>query len=207
MIQGSDEWKKDRLCHVTASRVYDILPKIKGSGYKAARKNYAAEKVIEILTNAEVEDRFYSKPMERGNSEEEYARMEYESANLVNVVEVGFIKHPKIKLFGASPDGLVDLDGCLEIKCPNTAQHIEMLENKKVDYTYIIQIQSQLCCLERQWCDFISYDNRMPEGMKIFKKRVVRNESIIQAIEKEVVLFNKEVEKTVKDLQKSYKIA
>jgi len=191
IIQGSADWFEQRRNKITASRVINILPGAKGA-YLASRKNYLAEKVCEILTG-EVIESFTSEAMQHGINTEALARSAYEAIKGVLVDETGFILHPDIKDFGASPDGLVNDNGCIEIKCPNTATHLDTLLNETVKREYIIQMQCVMMCCQRQWCDFISFDNRLPERHQIFIKRFEYNESLASKIKEEINLFQAEL--------------
>jgi len=202
IAQGSAEWHKLRLGKVTASRVADIIAKTK-TGYSASRANYAAQLVQERLTGT-VQDSYTNAAMQWGVDTEPQARRAYEFYRDVDVQQVAFVLHPTIGDTGASPDGLVGEDGLVEIKCPNTATHIETLRGKAVPQKYITQIQWQLACTGRQWCDFVSFDPRMPEHMQFFCVRVHRVPEIIESLETEVFAFLKEVRETLDALQREY---
>jgi len=118
----------------------------------------------------------------------------------VLVQEVGFIDHPEINMSGASPDGLVGDDGMLEIKCPNTATHIETLLNDTIDTKYQYQMLWQMRCTGRKWCDFVSFDPRMPEELQLKVIRVEFDQGTIDQIESEVKGFLSEVDKKVHKL-------
>jgi len=195
IIQGSPEWLQQRLGKATASRIADIVAKTKKRP-PASRANYLAQLVAERLTNQPTEG-FKSPAMQHGTETEPLARMAYEMATGELVTEVPMIDHPTIPMSGASPDGLVGKDGLVEIKCPNTATHIETLIADKVPTKYIPQIQWQIACTGRAWCDFVSYDPRMPEDMQLFVKRVERDDALIAELEGEVTQFLEEVAATV----------
>ena len=192
MDQGSDQWFAARIGKVTASRVADILAKTK-SGYSASRDNYMAQLVCERLTGQR-EDFFTSAAMQHGTDTEPLARAAYESLKDVLVDEVGFVPHPSIIMAGASPDGLVGDDGLLEIKCPNTATHIETLLSQTVPSKYNTQMQFQMACTGRSWCDFVSFDNRLPAELQLFVKRVPRDNMYIRLMEEEIVKFLNELD-------------
>jgi putative phage-type endonuclease len=187
IIQGSDEWKALRLGKVTASRVADVVAKTK-SGYSASRANYAAQLIAERLTGT-VAESYTNAAMQHGTETEPEARDAYCFYQGVTVEEVGFVPHPKIDQAGASPDGLVVADGLVEIKCPNTATHLETLLGQAVPGKYETQMQFQMACTGRQWCDFVSYDPRMPENMRLFIKRLPRDDKRISELEDEVAGF------------------
>ena len=200
--QGSQEWLLARCGKVTASRVADIIAKTK-SGYSASRGNYMAELVCERLTGVPT-DTFKSAAMEWGTAQEPHARAAYEAAGGVLVEEVGFVPHPSIPDAGASPDGLVGAVGMIEIKCPYTATHIETLLSGKVPDRYNTQMQWQMACTGRTWCDYVSYDPRMPENMRLFLARVFRDQSAILAMETEVLTFIHELTDKVAALKLHY---
>jgi len=202
MEQGTQEWLLARCGKVTASRVADIMAKTK-SGYSASRGNYMAELVCERLTGVPT-DTFKSAAMEWGTAQEPHARAAYEAVGGVLVEEVGFVPHPSIPDAGASPDGLVGSVGLIEIKCPYTATHIETLLSGKVPDRYNTQMQWQMACTGRTWCDYVSYDPRMPENMRLFLARVFRDQSAILAMETEVLTFIHELTDKVAALKLHY---
>jgi putative phage-type endonuclease len=200
MDQGTEEWFTIRIGKVTASRVADVIAKTK-TGYSASRDNYMAQLVCERLTGQKGES-FTNAAMQHGTETEPLARAAYEALKDVLVDEVGFVPHPTIEMAGASPDGLVGEDGLLEIKCPNTATHIETLISKVVPGKYNTQMQFQMACTGRQWCDFVSFDNRLPEMFQLFVTRVPRDEVFIKLIESEIVQFIAELDDKINKLMK-----
>lgn len=201
MIQGSAEWHAARLGKVTASRVADVMARTK-TGWGASRKNYMADLIAERLTGMPVEQ-YTNTAMQWGISTEAQARAAYSFHRDAEVAEVGFIDHPVIAMTGASPDGQIGTDGLLELKCPNTATHIDTLLNGGVPEKYLLQMQWQLACTGRQWCDFVSFDPRMPERMRLFAARVPRSEPKIMEIESAVIAFLGELEATLAALVKA----
>jgi putative phage-type endonuclease len=202
MIQGSEEWHTARLGRVTASRVADVIARTK-SGPSASRANYMAELVAERLTGARGET-FTNAAMQWGTDNEAEARMAYEFRTDATVEQVGFILHPTIDMAGASPDGLVLTDGLVEIKCPNTATHIETLLTGSIPGKYETQMLWQMACTGRSWCDFASFDPRLPEEMRLFVKRFDRDDKRISEMEEQVREFLFELDATVKRLGKLY---
>jgi putative phage-type endonuclease len=187
MEQRSDEWFVARGGCVTGSRVADIMAD--GAG----RKNYMAELVAYRLTGRR-EESFTSAAMLRGVELEETARTEYEMRNLASVEQVGIAYHPTIIDFAGSPDGLVGAEGGIEIKCPNTATHIDTLLNGTIKKDYIIQMQSYMAVTGRAWFDFVSFDDRLPEDLSFYQKRIFRDEKMIRDIESAVQKFLFELE-------------
>ena len=200
-IQGSPEWHLERLGLVTASRVADVIARTK-SGPAASRAAYMSTLVAEQLTGNSAES-YTNASMQWGTEHESEARRAYSLETDVTVEEIGFARHPRLKS-GASPDGLVGDDGVLEIKCPNTHTHIGTLLAEKVPKKYITQMQWQMVCTERSWCDFVSYDPRLPLEMQLFIKRIARDDDYISTLEDEVEKFIIELDDTVSKLRDKF---
>lgn len=198
VLQGTPEWFEQRRGKVTASRIADLMAKTK-SGHSASRQNYLMQLLCERLTG-KVEEGYKSTAMQRGNDLEAEARNWYQLETGESVEEVSFIDHPKINFAGASPDGLVGAEGLIEIKCPNTATHIETLRKKEPIDRYYKQMQWQMAVTGRKWCDFVSFDNRLPDNLAYFCKRIPRDEAVIQEIEQEVQAFLLELDVTMAEL-------
>ena len=197
-IQGSPEWFAERAGKVTASRISDVMAKTK-TGPAASRKNYAAELALERITGQKSQG-YVSAPMLWGIENEPFARASYEIQTGLTVEEVGFIDHRFVKRTGASPDGLVGMLGMVEIKCRNTATHVEWAVAGKVPPEHVLQMQWQMACADRAWNDFVSYDSRMPEGQQLFIRRLWRDDKAIAEIVEAVILFDHEVEEITKSL-------
>ncbi len=189
--QGSNEWHLLRLGKVTASRIADVLSKGK-SGESASRRNYRTELVVQRLTGLPGES-FSNAAMEWGTNTEPKARTAYEVEKQQFVEQVAFIDHPSIEWFGCSPDGLV-ADGLIEIKCPNSTTHVDYLADNKPPAKYIPQMQCQMAVTGRQWCDFVSFDPRLPDDLQLFVVRIERDQEYIEAMEAEVKKFLSEVD-------------
>jgi putative phage-type endonuclease len=197
--QGTPEWFAARLGKVTASRIKDVVAKTK-TGPSASRKNYAAELMLERVTGQRKES-FSNEAMRHGVETEPLARLAYSLSIGVDVEEVGFIDHPTVLRSGASPDGLVGERGMVELKCGNTATHCAWAIAGKVPEEHALQMQWQMACANRDWCDFVSYDPRMPEGQQIFVRRLQRDDKLISEIEEEVIKFDSEVIELVESLK------
>ena len=198
--QRTDEWFAQRLGKVTASRVADVIAKTK-TGPSASRDNYATQLVLERLTNAKGEF-FTNAAMQWGTDTEPMARQAYELKRNVFVDEVGFIDHPTIDMSGASPDGLVDKKGLVEIKCPESKTHMEYLMTGKPPAKYIPQMMWQMACTGREWCDFVSFDPRFPINLQIFVIKVEYDPTYVRMLELEITQFLDEVSKKVEILRK-----
>jgi putative phage-type endonuclease len=195
MEQRTDEWFAARLGKVTASKVSDVMSK--GMG----RETYMTYLIAEVLTTERASS-FTNTAMEWGTATEPYARQAYEALNNVWVEEIGFAQHPTIERAGASPDGLIGDDGLIEIKCPNTATHLDTLIDKTVPKKYINQMQFQMACTGRKWCDFVSFDNRLPEDLQIFVLRVKRDDKHIAEMETAITKFLAEMQEKIDKLIK-----
>jgi putative phage-type endonuclease len=193
IIQGSQEWINSRLGKVTASRIADLTAKLKSGKPSSSREDYLIETVTERLTGQPL-DFFQTKDMQWGVEKEPFARAAYEERFFVEVVQVAMVEHPFIAMAGASPDGLVEEHGLIEIKCPKTKTHVNTLLSGEAPEQYIPQMQWQMACTGRQWCDFVSFDPRLPEHLQMFVKRVPRNQALITQYEQEVNAFLREVE-------------
>ena len=200
--QGTPEWKRQRCGIVTASRMSDITAKTK-SGYSATRANYMAEKLIERLTG-EPQDTYTNAAMQWGTDNEPFARDAYRFYSGEEVVETGFILHPTIKNAGASPDGLVGDKGMLEIKCPNTATHIEFLRTLDIPLKYQLQMSFQMMTCNREWCDFVSFDPRLPEEMRFAVQTYGLDKNIVEFLTTEINKFNDELDEMERELRAKY---
>jgi len=200
MQQGTEEWRLARCGSLGASQLSEALAKTK-SGWGASRENIKSLMIIERLTGLPV-DTYESPAMSWGKAKEEEARTAYSFVTGQEVIEVGLYKHPTIIGSHASPDGLVGDDGCIEIKCPNSATHIETLKSNRIANKYLMQMHWQMICADRQWCDFVSFDPRMPDHLMLYVQRVERDAEMQEYLETEVAQFLAEVEADVNELQK-----
>jgi putative phage-type endonuclease len=198
IVQGSPEWFLQRLGKVTASRVADVISKTK-SGYSTSRENYMVELALERITGQRQEG-FTNDAMRWGTETEPLARAAYEAMTGELVQEVPMIAHPLIAMAGASPDGLVGKAGLMEIKCPNSATHMQTLLSGKPAGKYVTQMLWQMACTQREWCDFVSFDPRFPEHLQLFVTRIPRDDVAIKSMENEVDAFLGELDKMVLQL-------
>jgi putative phage-type endonuclease len=190
--QRTEAWDKIRLGKVTASCISDVMAKTK-SGYSASRKNYMMKLLCERLTGRRA-DTYVNDAMQRGIDLEAVARSAYEVDQGVMVAEVGFVLHPTIPMSGASPDGLVGADGLVEIKCPNTATHVEFLRTGEIDSGYKLQMLWQLECAGRSYCDFVSYDDRLCDALQYKCVRYTPTAAERETVTAEVVKFLAELD-------------
>ena len=198
MEQRSEEWFAARCGKVTASRVADIIAKTK-TGASASRDNYLAQLVCERMTGKPAES-YSNSAMQWGTDTEPFARAAYEARMDLLVTEVGFIDHPWIVMSGASPDGLAN-EGMVEIKCPNTATHIDTLLSRTVPAKYITQMMWQMACADRPWADFVSFDPRLPERHQLFIKRINYDPEMVNLLENSVIQFLGDVDLKIQQLE------
>ena len=197
--QGSGEWLQMRAGRVTGSKMADVLSRLKNGGETADRKNYKAQIVAEILTGNSAQS-YVSPEMQWGTEQEPFARAAYEAATGVFVDQVGFYIHPAIERAGGSPDGLVGVDGAIEIKCGKTATHIRWALADEVPPEHEPQMMFYLACTGRKWMDFVSFDPRVSPRYQLFIKRLQRDESRIADINAAVEQFLVEVDLMIEQL-------
>lgn len=199
--QGSPEWHAARCGRVTASRICDVIARTK-TGWGASRTNYMGELIAERLCGT-VQPGFTNAAMQWGSETEPDARASYAFYQGVEVTEVGFVVHPGIEMSGASPDGLAGETGLVEIKCPNVSTHIETLLTRAIPDKYVVQMQWQMACTGRMWCDYVSFDPRLPEEMRLFVKRVPRDDCRIEGLQDMVSEFLEELEDKLQKLKEA----
>lgn len=199
IVQGSDEWFAARLGKITASRINDVMMGRDKAGYQ----NYRAQLACERLTGAPTAT-FKSRAMEQGNEVEPQARAVYEMVTGRDVSEVGFVPHPAIEAAGASPDGLVGVDGLVQIKCPEPKTHIHYLLGGTIPKLYRMQVQWEMGCADRKWCDFASFNSDFPPEMQLFISGFERDSALLEEMTEAVIAFDREVDEMVADLSHRY---
>lgn len=192
MLQRTEQWFLDRLGNATASKFHDICSNGR-YGESAKRKAYKYQLITERLTGNPTES-FTSKAMQHGTDNEDSAILAYEFKTGYLTEESGFIPHPEYPDAGASPDRLVGLDGGVEVKCPDTATHVETLVKKEIPSIYREQMLGGMWVTGRKWWDFVSYDPRLPEELQLVIIRLERNEDEIKELESKIVAFLEEVD-------------
>lgn len=158
-LQRTADWYRDRCGCLTASAVSVLFDMKRDGKPKQAYFDLVDRLIAERITN-EVQGNFTNAAMQWGIDHEDEARVAYEVQTGAFVDLVGFVRHPDIEWLGASPDGLVDDDGLLEIKCPNTTTHLRRIKEGVVPPEYRPQMLLQLLVTGRRWCDFVDYDPR-----------------------------------------------
>jgi len=194
--QGTPEWLAERAGKVTASALSNVVMAKTTAGYQS----YMAQLICERMTGEPVET-FMSAAMDHGTETEPQARAFYELETGLMVAECGFIPHPSINWSGASPDGLVGDDGLVEIKCPQPAKHIKNLMGGTIDKGYMLQMQWQMECTGREWCDFVSFNPSFPDHLKINIERVKRDDNAIRELSGSVASFLADLETKMQALE------
>lgn len=188
------EWLEQRLGMITGSKFGKLVVKSKDKQSYSLSKSETATNLIykiaweRLLRHGNISNGLgrlneSSKPMEHGNDYEGEAIQKYVeyTGNKVDYAQ-RFIRHDDY--IGGTPDGFVGDDGIIEVKCPwNGGLHIKSLLTRQIYNTeYVYQIQGYLWITGRSWCDFITYDPDLIEGLQINVIRVERDESIIKGI-------------------------
>jgi putative phage-type endonuclease len=197
MEQRTEQWFEARIGKFTASSVADLMATTK-SGVSASRKNIIMKVLCERLTGQR-EEGYTNGAMEWGILQEAAARQAYSALTGELVDECGFILHPKLECFGASPDGLIGTK-LVEIKCPQTATHVEYMTERRIPGKYQLQMLAQMACTGAEVCDFVSFDPRLPEPLQLCVIQFERDDNRIQEIEAEVIKADAEVESIIQRL-------
>jgi len=199
--QGSAEWLDYKIGKIGASKIADVTAKLRSGGYGASRATYRGELIAERLTGVASES-FKTPAMQWGNEHEAMARSTYQFRTMHLVERVGCVLHPEIEDTLCSPDGLVGSDGLIEIKCPLTATHIDFVLGAKIPERYLLQMQWQLACTHRDWCDYVSFDPRLPDDLRFWCERIPRDDKLIKMLTDEVKGFVLELEAHIEALRK-----
>jgi putative phage-type endonuclease len=193
--QRTPEWFQARAGRLTGSVADAILATLKSGGEPAARRDLRVQLAIELITGMPVEsDGYINREMQRGIDLEPAARSAYEAETGRVVRSTGFIQDECLRV-GCSLDGDVDgLQGIIELKCPKSATHIGYLKRGGMPSDYVAQVTHNLWVTGAAWCDFVSFDDRLPEGLQFFRHRVERHAVDIKAYEAAALKFLSEVE-------------
>lgn len=197
--QRSPEWFAARAGRLTGSAAADALATIK-SGEAAARRDLRLRLVCERLTGQPQESAFVSAEMQRGTDCEPLALGAYETATGRLVQRTGFLALRDV-LAGCSLDGhMGDFEGILELKCPKSATHLKYLRAGVVPSEHLGQCRHNLWISGAAWCDFVSWDDRFPESMRVFIARLTREQAEIEDYERKALAFLAEVENEYRGL-------
>lgn len=196
--QRSHDWLQARCGYPSGSGFKHLMAKTAKGLPTAARNTYLWEKVTERISGQPVQH-FVTHAMQWGIDQEEFAREAYETRTGRTVASMGFVRHPTL-VCGCSPDGVVDMEGLLEIKCPSTVTHLQTINNG-MDSDHMAQLQGGMWILNLQWADFVSYDSRLPEPYQLYIQRVPRDNDYIARLEAEVIGFLSDLETTLKNIK------
>lgn len=171
--QGSQEWFDIRKMKMTASKAQAIGSN--GAGLKTYIMELMAESIAKVP-----EDRYTNADIEAGNNLESDARALYELETGFEVKKVGFVELDEY--VGASPDGLIDDNGGIEIKCKNNKKHFEVILNgeKAIESQYIWQMQMQMWVCNLKWVDFVSFNPNFEQSLVVY--RIMRDETMIEKL-------------------------
>lgn len=205
VVQGSPEWRALRCGALTGSRAADMMARLKNGEPAAPRTTYLHELVCERLTGEPMEV-YLTAAMRWGTEHEDEARRTYAFMKERTIEPLGFVWHERIPMFGSSPDGLVTTEdgevGLVEIKCPTTKSHVAALRGMGIEAGYIMQMQANMACTGLSWCEFVSFDPRLPVELQLFTYRVPRDQEVIDAIESEAEAFLDELGEAVAELRR-----
>jgi len=204
--QRTNEWLQARAGKVTASRFKDVISRTAKGLPTADRTRYLWQIVTERLTGQPVQMPDAA-PLRWGRENEDAARTAYLFTSSAKLTETGFVAHPTLAC-GASPDGLLSDDsdpdgmfGLIEIKCPwNTQVHLETWLNGMPE-DHQAQIQGQMWLTGREWCDFVSFDPRMPADLQLYVQRVKGDPEFQARLEREIIAFSAEADEIVSRLR------
>lgn len=196
-IQGTDEWKQARCGRITASRIPDVVAQGRSGKPSATRAKYVTELALERIKKEPAQSSFSSLHMKNGIEREPEAADLYEWRSGLVVKTVGLVLHPTMDFAAASPDRLVEPNGLAQFKCPLDATHAETISTRKIDSGYVKQMQFEMACTGRLWCDFVSYHPDFPLEQQLFVQRIARDPIAIVAMETEIKAFNADVEAMV----------
>lgn len=201
MQQRTQEWFNARVGKVTASEVYKICVKTSKGSKSTSYDRYKEKIITEILTNIPAETGICTHAMQWGIDNEQDAKKQYEFMFDAKIIDCGFIIHPTMERVGASPDGMIGNDGLIEIKCPTSETHTRFLTSNKISEKHLYQMQLQLACTQRKWCDFVSYDPRfeMPE-IQLKRQRIFRDDEFITNMQNCIKEFFDEVDDDIKKI-------
>ncbi len=199
IAQRTPEWLALRAGKLTGSAAKDMLASIQ-KGEAAARRDLRYKLVAERLSGTSQENAFVNEAMQWGIDHEADAVAAYENATGNLVEAIGFCEHDTL-LAGTSPDGFVGTDGIVSIKCPKTATMIRYHREGGEPLEHVAQNSHELWLTRRAWIDFVAYDPRLPENLRLFVCRVTRGESAVMAYESKALAFLAEVDAEVAALK------
>ena len=193
VVQGTEAWQLLRVGKATASKFADVMSTKKTGGETVARRDYRMELVVERLTGRPTPV-FVSWPMKQGTEREPAARVAFEAYTGIYVEHAQFIEHPEL-LAGASPDGLIEDDAGLELKCPIASTHFDYLRlpHGACPAEYEWQVHGGMWITGRKRWFFGSFNPEFPEHLQLVIREIKRDDAKIEALDKGVRQFLTEV--------------
>jgi len=192
--QGTGEWFNQRIGKLTASRMKDAMSFTKKGDDASERIKLKMEIVTERLTDIIV-PKFINAAMQWGIEQEPLAKQEFQKRTGISIEDVGFVPHPSIENFGASPDGFTSDGNLIETKCPTSMTHLKYLldkDNVPEEYKPQMCVQALCTCRKKIW--FVSYDPRFPEKQQMFIKLYEPSQQELDAVQSAAIKFLDEVE-------------
>lgn len=191
--QGSGAWLNQRVGCLTASRMADAMAMLKSGKPSESRNKLLIEILAERMTG-DAAPHFVNDAMRHGQEQEPFAKAAYEAASGNLLDACGFVLHPTIEHFGASPDAFLDSDYVVEFKCPTSTTHIGWLLAGVMPEQHKPQVLAQLACTQRTRAVFVSFDPRMPANRQLFIKEWTPKPEEIEAVETAARDFLKELD-------------
>lgn len=200
--QRTPEWAALRVGKFTSTDAADLMaPSLKNGGEPAKRKALRDRLICERLTGVSAGSEYRNAAMARGLALEPAAISAVEDAIGALVWPVGFVSHDTLPT-GCSPDGVVgEFAGVVEVKCPTSAMHLSYLRAGIVPAEYRPQVIHLLFVTGAPWVEFGSYDDRFPDGLRLFHTRYLRDDEEMQAYELLLRVFLADIEREVALIQ------
>lgn len=182
VVQGTGAWLSQRCGKLTASRMAEAMATRKDGKPAADRVNLLKELLAERMTG-DAMPHYVSPEMRHGIENEAQAKDEYEESSGEILTPCGFIEHPEIADFGATPDALHGTDTVYEFKAPKTTTHLDWIMGGVVPEQHRPQILAQLACSRRTRAVFVSFDPRISGPRRLFIREWSPEPEEIAAIE------------------------
>lgn len=191
-LQHSDEWHAARRGRPTASQFHRIVTAKGKIREGQTPDSYRNELVYQLLFSVDAE-RFETWAMRRGTELEPHARAWYELATGREVKRVGFVYGDASRRWGCSPDGIVEDEGGIEIKCPNRGAFVAAME--EIPDEYYIQAQGQMWILGANWWDLVIYTEEDGNAFGAIH-RLFPDPAMFDAFERSLPAFSDSIDAT-----------
>lgn len=182
----------------------------KTKGAESKTRTACLVRVVCERISGKVADSYHNGAMDHGIAQEPYALMAYEARTGNLVIESEFVEHGIVcplsgfvAPYGASPDGLIEPDGGVEIKCPEkTHVHIDTILRSRMPPEHRPQVQGNMLATGRAWWDFVSYSPNLPDHLQLYIERIPRHEAYIATLRTAIIRFCNEVDEMVERLNR-----